>query len=126
ILVASDALGIGLTSLQKAAAYAKDRVVFGRPIGQTPGLAFPLADAHAQLRAAELAIRDASRRYDDGLPSGEAANLAKYLAAEAGFMAADRAMQTLGGMGYAKEYDVERYWREARLMRIAPVSQEMV
>ncbi len=126
ILVAAEALGIGRVALRKAVAYAKERVVFDRPIGQNQGIAFPLADAHAQLHAAELAIRDASRRYDMGLPCGEAANLAKYLAADAGFLAADRALQTLGGMGYAKEYDVERYWREARLMRLAPVSQEMV
>ena len=126
ILVAAEALGIGRVALRKAVAYAKERVVFDRPIGQNQGIAFPLADAHAQLHAAELAIRDASRRYDMGLPCGEAANLAKYLAADAGFLAADRALQTLGGMGYAKEYDVERYRREARLMRLAPVSQEMV
>jgi acyl-CoA dehydrogenase len=126
ILVASEALGIGKVSLRKAVAYANDRVVFGRPIGANQGIAFPLAEAHARLYAAELAIREASRRYDRGLPTGEAANTAKYLAADAGYFAADRAVQTLGGMGYATEYDVERYWREARLMRIAPVSQEMV
>jgi acyl-CoA dehydrogenase len=126
ILVASEALGIGKVSLRRAVEYANERVVFGRPIGANQGIAFPLADAHARLYAAELAIREASRRYDRGLPTGEAANTAKYLAAEAGYLAADRAMQTLGGMGYATEYDVERYWREARLMRIAPVSQEMV
>ena len=79
-----------------------------------------------RLHAAELAIREASWRYDQGLPCGEDANTAKYLAAEAAFFAADRAMQTHGGFGYAKEYDVERYWREARLMKIAPVTQEMV
>ena len=87
---------------------------------------FPLAQAHMELRAAELAIRDASWRYDQSLPCGEAANTAKYLAAEAGYHAADQAVQTLGGMGYASEYHVERYWREARLMRLAPVSQELV
>ena len=79
-----------------------------------------------RLHAAELTIREASWRFDQGLPAGEAANTAKYLAAEAAFFACDRAMQTHGGMGYAKEYHVERYWREARLMQIAPVSQEMV
>ena len=110
----------------KAVEYANGRVVFGRPIGQNQGIAFPLAEAHMQLHAAELAIREASWRFDQGLPCGEAANTAKYLAAEAGFFACDRAMQTHGGMGYAREYHVERYWREARLMKIAPVSQEMV
>jgi acyl-CoA dehydrogenase len=126
ILVASEALGIGKVSLRTAVEYANERVVFGRAIGTNQGIAFPLADARTRLYAAELAIREACRRYDTGLPAGEAANTAKYLAAEAGYLAADRAMQTLGGMGYAAEYNVERYWREARLMRIAPVSQEMV
>lgn len=79
-----------------------------------------------RLRAAELAVREASWRYDRGLPCGEHANTAKWLAADAGWFAADHAMQTHGGFGYATEYDVERYWREVRLMRIAPVSQEMV
>ena len=106
--------------------YAKDRVVFDRPIGKNQGIAFPLAEAHMKLHAAELVIREASWRYDNDLPCAESANTAKYLAAEAGFFAADRAMQTLGGFGYASEYHVERYWREARLMKIAPVSQEMV
>jgi acyl-CoA dehydrogenase len=125
ILVASEALGIGRVALDRAVRYANERVVFGRPIGANQGIAFPLATAYARLRAAELAIRDASWRYDHGLPCGEHANLAKWLAAEAGYEAADHAVQTHGGMGYAKEYDVERYWREARLMRLAPVSQEM-
>lgn len=126
ILVAAEALGIGRAALRRAVAYANERVVFGRPIGQNQGIAFPLADAHARLRAAELAVREAAWRYDRGLPCGEHANTAKYLAAEAGYLAADRAVQTHGGFGYATEYDVERYWREARLMRIAPISQEMV
>jgi acyl-CoA dehydrogenase len=126
ILIAAEALGIGRAALRRAVAYANQRVVFGRPIGQNQGLAFPLADAHARLRAAELVVREASWRYDRGLACGESANLAKYLAAEAAFDAADRALQTHGGFGYAKEYDVERYWREARLMKLAPVSQEMV
>lgn len=126
ILLSGEALGIGRVALSRAVGYANERVVFDRPIGQNQGLAFPLADAHMRLRGAELAVRDASARYDAGLPCGEAANTSKYLAAEAGFLAADRALQTHGGMGYATEYHVERYWREARLMRIAPVSQEMV
>jgi acyl-CoA dehydrogenase len=126
ILIAAEALGIGRAAMRRAVGYAKSRVVFGRPIGQNQGLAFPLAEAHMKLHAAELAIREASWMFDQGLPCGEAANTAKYLAAEAGFFACDRAMQTHGGMGYAREYHVERYWREARLMKIAPVSQEMV
>lgn len=126
ILIAAEALGVGRVALDRAVAYAKDRVVFGRPIGSNQGIAFPLAEAYARLRAAELVIRDASWRYDNNMECGEQANLAKYLAADAGFQAADQAMQTLGGMGYALEYDIERYWREVRVMRIAPISQEMI
>lgn len=126
ILIASEALGIGRAALRTAVAYAKDRVVFDRPIGKNQGIAFPLAQAHAQLRAAGMMIREACSRIDAGLPCGEEANLAKYLAAEAGFFAADRAVQTLGGFGYATEYHVERYFREARLPRIAPISQELI
>jgi acyl-CoA dehydrogenase len=126
ILVASEALGIGRAAIRRATQYANDRVVFDRPIGKNQGIAFPLAQSHAALHAAELVIREASWRYDNGLPCAEHANTAKLLAAEAGFDAADRAVQTHGGMGYAKEYDVERWWREARLMKIAPISQEMV
>ena len=125
ILIAGEALGIGRVALKRAVAYAGERIVFGRPIGANQGIAFPLAEAHARLYAAELAVREASARYDAGLPCAEAANVAKLLAADAGYFAADRAVQTLGGMGYAREYDVERYLREVRLMRIAPVSQEM-
>lgn len=126
VLIASEALGIGRASIRRATDYANDRVIFDRPIGKNQGIAFPLAEAHMKLKAAELIIREASWRYDNGLPCAEAANTAKYLASEAGFFAADRAMQTHGGFGYATEYHVERYWREARLMKIAPVSQEMV
>jgi acyl-CoA dehydrogenase len=125
ILVAAEAIGIGRAALRKATEYARERVVFGRPIGQNQGLAFPLAECHARLRAAALVVREAAWRYDHGLPCGEHANTAKFLAADAGYRAADQAVQTLGGFGYAKEYDVERYWREARLMRLAPVSQEL-
>ena len=126
ILIAAEAFGIGKAAVRKAVEYAKERVVFDRPIGMNQGIAFPLAEAHMKLHAAELVIREASWRYDSDLPCAEAANTAKYLASEAGFFATDRAMQTFGGFGYASEYHVERYWREARLMKIAPVSQEMV
>jgi acyl-CoA dehydrogenase len=126
VLVAAEALGIGLAALRAAVRYARERVVFDRPIGMNQGISFPLADAHARLRAAALMIREAASRIDAGMHCGEEANLAKYLAAEAGFFAADRAVQTLGGFGYAKEYHVERYFREARLPRIAPISQELV
>jgi len=126
VLIAAEAIGIGQASLRVAVAYAKERVVFDRPIGQNQGISFPLAEAHARLRSASLMVQEAARLVDAGLPCGEEANLAKYLAAEAGFFAADRAVQTLGGFGYASEYHVERYFREARLMRIAPISQELV
>ena len=126
ILVAAEAVGIGRAAIRKAVAYANDRIVFNRPIGQNQGVSFPLAEAYARIHAATLAVYEAAARYDAGLPCGEQANIAKWLAADAGFQAADQAMQTHGGFGYATEYDVERYWREARLMRIAPISQELV
>jgi acyl-CoA dehydrogenase len=126
ILIAAEALGTGRVALRRATAYAKGRVVFGRPIGQNQAVQFPLADSHAKLNAAELMIRKAAWLYDNGRPCGAEANTAKYLAAEWGFEAADRALQVHGGFGYAKEFDVERYWREVRVMRIAPVTQEMV
>lgn len=109
-----------------AVAYAQERVVFDRPIGQNQGVAFPLAECQTRLDAAELMARGAAWRYDTGMPVGRQANMAKWLCAEAGFAAADTAIQTLGGMGYAKEYNVERYFRESRILRLAPVSQEMV
>jgi acyl-CoA dehydrogenase len=125
ILLASEAVGIGEVALRRAVAYAGEREVFGRPIGANQAIAHPLAQAHMQLAAAWQIARQAAWRYDQGLDCGELAQTAKYLAAEAGFFAADRAVQTLGGMGYATEYHVERYFREARIQRIAPVSQEM-
>jgi acyl-CoA dehydrogenase len=126
ILIAAEALGTGKVALRRATAYAKERSVFGRPIGQNQAIQFPLADSYAKLNAAELMIRKAAWLYDHGRPCGAEANMAKYLASEWGFEAADRALQTHGGFGYAKEFDVERYWREVRVMRIAPVTQEMV
>ena len=126
VLIAAEALGVGKAALRRAVGYASSRVVFGRPIGANQGISFPLAEAHARLTAAELAVRQAAWRIDHDQPCGEQANVAKFLAADAAFATADAAMQTHGGFGYATEYHVERYWREARLMRIAPVSQEMV
>ena len=126
ILIAAEALGIGRAAMDKAVGYANERVVFGRPIGKNQGIAFPLAEAQMRLDAAELMIRKASWLIDNGKPCGAEANMAKWLAADAAFFAADRAVQTLGGFGYATEYHVERYWREARLMKIAPISQEMI
>lgn len=126
MLVAAEALGIGRAAVRRAVRYAKERHVFGRPIGMNQGLQFPLADSLARLDAAELVLRKATWLYDNGRPCARAANSAKYLCADAGFQAADRALQTHGGMGYSEEYHVARYFREARLTRIAPLSQEMV
>ena len=126
MLIAAEALGLGRVSLDRAVRYANERVVFGRPIGQNQAVQFPLADSLARLDAAELVLRKATWLYDNGRPCGREANTAKYLCADAGFTAADRALQTHGGMGYAEEYHVARYFREARLLRIAPISQEMI
>jgi acyl-CoA dehydrogenase len=126
VLVASEAIGIGRAALRRAVAYANERVVFGRPIGKNQGVAFPLAEARMRLDAAELMVRKAAWKLDRGEDCGAEANMAKWLAADAAFQAADQAVQTHGGFGYATEYHVERYWREARLMRLAPISQEMI
>ncbi|HZE14502.1 MAG TPA: acyl-CoA dehydrogenase family protein [Mycobacterium sp.] len=126
MLIAAEALGIGRVALDRAVKYANEREVFNRPIGMNQGIQFPLADSLARLDAAELMLRKATWLYDNGKPCGREANTAKYLCADAGFTAADRALQTHGGMGYAEEYHVARYFREARLMKIAPISQEMI
>lgn len=126
ILIAAEAVGLGRAALAKAAAYANERVVFGRPIGQNQAIQHPLAKAWAQLEAADLMVFKAAALYDSGAPCGMEANAAKYLAAEAAFEACETAVLVHGGMGYAREYDVERYMREAMIARIAPVSREMI
>ncbi|MCY4356943.1 MAG: acyl-CoA/acyl-ACP dehydrogenase [Gammaproteobacteria bacterium] len=126
ILIAAEAIGIGKAALRGAVGYANERVVFGRPVGKNQGIAFPLAEAHTRLQAAGLMIQKAAALLDGEQACGAEANMAKWLAAEAGFFAADQALQTHGGYGYAREYHVERYWREARLMKLAPISQEMI
>ncbi|GAB2658940.1 acyl-CoA dehydrogenase family protein [Nocardia goodfellowii] len=126
MLIAAEALGLGRVALDRAVKYANERVVFDRPIGMNQGIQFPLADSLAHLDAAELMLRKATWLYDNGKPCGREANTAKYLCADAGFAATDRALQTHGGMGYAEEYNVARYFREARVMKIAPISQEMI
>ena len=126
ILVAFEAIGIGRAALARATQYAKDRVVFDRPIGQNQGIQFPLADSLARLAAAEQVTLQAAWLYDNGRSCGTEANMAKYLAGEAGFQAADRALQTHGGYGYAVEFVVERFFRESRLMRIAPISENLI
>ena len=126
ILLASESVGLGRAALKRGADYAKERVVFGRQIGQNQAIAHPLAKCWIDLEAAELLAYNAAMLYDMGRECGAQANAAKYLAAEAGFKACEQAILTHGGMGYAKEYHVERYMREMMIPRIAPVSREMI
>ena len=126
ILVGAEAIGIGMEALRRASEYAKDRVVFGRPIGQNQAIQHPLAESWAQLQAAWMMCMKAASLFDAGEPCGAEANAAKYLSSEAGFTACERAVMTHGGMGYAKEFHVERLMREVMINRIAPVSQQMV
>ncbi len=125
ILIAASLVGLGRCALQRAAAYARERVVFGRPIGQNQGIQHPLAEAWAELEAANLMAFHAAGLFDDGRPCGVEANAAKYLAGEAAFKACTTAVMTHGGMGYAKEYHVERYLRESLIHRIAPVTPQL-
>jgi Acyl-CoA dehydrogenases len=126
ILIAAEALGIGKNVLKRATQYAKERIVFDRPIGKNQSIQHPLAKNWIELEAAELLIEKASYQYDNGENSGGLANAAKYFAAEAAFKAATQAVVTLGGMGYAKEYHVERLFRESLIPKLAPVSSEMI
>jgi acyl-CoA dehydrogenase len=126
ILIAAEAVGIGRAALQRAAKYARERVVFRRPIGQNQGIAHPLAKCWMELEAANLMVMKAADLYDRGLECGAEANAAKYLAGEAGFHACETAVMTHGGMGYSKEFQVERYLREVMIPRIAPVTPHMI
>lgn len=126
ILIAAEAIGIGRAALKRATQYAKDRVVFGRPIGKNQGIQHPLAKAWANLEAANLMVFKAAHLYDTKQPCGIESNAAKYLAAEAGFEACETAILTHGGMGYSKEFHVERYLREIMVCRIAPISRELI
>jgi acyl-CoA dehydrogenase len=126
ILIAAEAIGLGRAALDIATRYAKERVVFGRPIGQNQGVQHPLAQAWMQLEAADLMMLKAAALYDAGRPCGAEANTAKYLAAEAGQNACHTAIMTLGGMGYSREYRVERLLRESYIPRIAPVSPQLI
>jgi acyl-CoA dehydrogenase len=126
VLVAAEAIGIGRVALERASRYARERVVFGRPIGQNQGIQHPLAKSWAELEAANLMVMKAAWLYDQGLPCGAEANAAKYLAGEAGFRACEQAVMTHGGMGYAQEFHVERYLRESLIPRIAPVSPQLI
>ena len=126
VLLAAEAVGVGRIALRKAAAYARERVVFGRPIGQNQTIQHPLAENWVELEAAQLLTAQAAWLYDNGRECGAEANAAKYFAAEAGFRACERAILTHGGMGYSKEFHVERYLREIMIPRIAPVSRELI
>ncbi len=126
ILIAAEAVGLGQVALDRATKYAKERVVFGRAIGQNQGIQHPLAQCWMELEAANLMIQKAAWQYDRGQPCGAEANAAKYLAGEAGFHACETAVMTHGGFGYAREYHVERYLREVLIPRIAPVSPQLV
>ncbi len=125
-LAAAAAIGLGRVALKRAAAYAKERVVFNRAIGQNQGIQHPLAKAWMELEAANLMVMNSAWRYDQGLECGAESNAGKYLAGEAGFKACEQAVLTHGGFGYAKEYHVERYFREAMLLRIAPISIQLI
>ena len=126
ILISAECVGDAKWFLEKASSYASERSVFGRPIGQNQGIQFPIARAYSQMRAAELMLREAIRLYDNGENPGEEANMAKMLAADASWAAAEACVQTHGGFGFAEEYDVERKFREARLYQVAPISTNLI
>ena len=126
ILIAAECIGDGDWFMEKACSYARGRVVFGRPIGQNQGIQFPLAKAHAHIRAADLMRFQAAELYDAGLPCGPQANMAKLLAADASWEAANACLQTHGGFGFAADYDVERKFRETRLYQVAPISTNLI
>jgi len=126
ILIAAECIGDAKWFINKATLYAKERELFGRPIGQNQGVQFPIARAYAQMRAAELMVHEAARKYDAGEDIGAEANMAKLLAADASWAAADMCVQTHGGFGFAEEYDVERKFRETRLYQVAPISTNMI
>ncbi|MDE2485946.1 MAG: acyl-CoA/acyl-ACP dehydrogenase [Alphaproteobacteria bacterium] len=126
ILIGAECIGDAKWFIEKAAAYARERVLFGRPIGQNQGVQFPIARAYVQMRAAELMVREAAEQYETGANAGAEANMAKMLAADASWAAADMCVQTHGGFGFAEEYDIERKFREARLYQVAPISTNMI
>ncbi len=126
LLIAAECIGDAKWFIEKASAYANERVLFGRPIGQNQGVQFPIARSYAQMRAAELLVHEGIRKYEAGENCGEEANIAKMLAAEASWAAGEACVQTHGGFGFAAEYDVERKFRETRLYQVAPISTNMV
>jgi alkylation response protein AidB-like acyl-CoA dehydrogenase len=126
ILIAAECIGDAKWFLEKASAYAGERNVFGRPIGQNQGIQFPIARAYSQMRAAELMVQHAAARFENGQECGEQANIAKLLAAEASWAAAEACIQTFGGFAFAEEYDIERKFRETRLYQVAPISTNLI
>jgi acyl-CoA dehydrogenase len=126
LLIAAESIGDAKWFIRKATDYAKERKVFGRPIGQNQGIAFPIARAYAQMRAAELMVREGCQKFEAGLTPGEEANTAKLLSADASWAAAEACIQTHGGFGFAEEYDVERKFRETRLYQVAPISTNLI
>jgi len=126
LLIAAECVGDGTWFTEKSVAYAKERQVFGRPIGQNQGIAFPIARGYAQLQAARLMVREGCRLYEAGENAGEQANMAKLLAADASWACAEACVQTHGGFGFAEEYDVERKFRETRLYQVAPISTNLI
>jgi acyl-CoA dehydrogenase len=126
ILIAAECIGDGYWFTEKSRRYASERIVFDRPVGQNQGVQFPIARAYANVRAADLMRFEAARLYDAGKPCGEESNIAKLLAADASWEAANVCMQTFGGFGFAAEYDIERKFRETRLYQVAPISTNMI
>ena len=126
ILVSHESIGDARWFIRTASKYANERIVFDRPIGKIPGIEFPIAGAYVQVHAADMILRKAAALFQAGLPCGEEANLGKLLSSDAAWHAAEACMQTFGGFGYAREYDVERRWREARIQQIAPVSTNLI
>jgi alkylation response protein AidB-like acyl-CoA dehydrogenase len=126
ILIAAECVGDAKWFIEKSSAYARERVVFGRPIGQNQGIQFPIARAYAQTKAADLLVHDAAQRYEAGENCGEEANIAKMLAAEASWAAAEACVQTHGGFAFAEEYNIERKFRETRLYQVAPISTNLI
>jgi alkylation response protein AidB-like acyl-CoA dehydrogenase len=126
ILIGAECIGDAKWFIEKATGYAKQRILFGRPIGQNQGIQFPIAEAYTAMRAAELMVHEAARRYEEGLDCGAEANMAKMLAADASWKAANVCVQTHGGFGFAEEYDIERKFRETRLFQVAPISTNLI
>jgi alkylation response protein AidB-like acyl-CoA dehydrogenase len=126
LLISAECIGDAKWFIEKATAYAKERVLFGKPIGANQGVQFPIAKAYAQMRAAEAIVKQGLAKFEAGQPCGEEANMGKMLAADAAWAAAEACVQTHGGFGFAEEYDIERKFRETRLYQVAPISTNLI